>query len=51
MRAFLIKIGFFPSLPSDLFIGWITNSAYVKLKTDGVDFFVEETKGIEKKDI
>lgn len=46
MRAFLLHLGFADeeSLPS----GSIKNLAYIKLETDGVDFFIKETFGIEK---
>ncbi len=45
MRSFLIHLGFatYETLPS----GSIDNLAFVELKSDGVDFFVEETKGIK----
>lgn len=44
MRAFLLKIGFatFDELPPKS----IRNTAYFKLLSDGVDFFVKETDGI-----
>lgn len=45
MRYFMIKIGF--ATNKELYHG-IKNAAYIKLKSDGVDFFVTETKGIEK---
>lgn len=47
MRSFLIKIGFgtYKNLNHDA----ISNTAYIKLLTDGIDFFVKETKGIEIK--
>lgn len=48
MRAFLLHLGFGDeeSLPA----GSIKNLAYIKLETDGVDFFIKETFGIEKKE-
>jgi broad specificity phosphatase PhoE len=47
MRAFLIHLGFatYETLPS----GSISNLAYVKLRCDGVDFFIEETEGVKTK--
>ncbi len=46
MRYFLIHLGVGTNetLPS----GSIANTAYIKLESDGVDFFVKETKGINK---
>lgn len=46
MRALLIHIGFakYDELPS----GSIRNTGYIKLKTDGIDFFVKETWGVNK---
>ncbi|MGH7245943.1 MAG: histidine phosphatase family protein [Candidatus Levyibacteriota bacterium] len=46
MRAFLMHIGFGTrkTLPHNS----VKNTSYVKFKTDGVDFFVEDTDGIEK---
>lgn len=46
MKAFLIKIGFGTSqtLPH----GSIANAAYVQLLSDGVEFYIEATKGITK---
>lgn len=48
MKAFLIKIGFgtYQTLPH----GSIANAAYIQLLSDGIDFFVEETKGITKQE-
>ncbi|MGA2911094.1 MAG: histidine phosphatase family protein [Candidatus Levyibacteriota bacterium] len=45
MWMFLVKLGFYS------YKGWISinNLAYIKLESDGVDFFVKETSGIEKK--
>lgn len=47
MRIFLHHVGFGneKTLPA----GSIKNTAYIKLPSDGVDFFVEETFGIERK--
>jgi broad specificity phosphatase PhoE len=49
MRVFLIHLGYgtYITLPS----GSINNTAYVKLMSDGVDFFIKETFGIEKKSV
>ena len=49
MRVFLIHLGYgtYITLPS----GSINNTAYVRLMSDGVDFFIKETFGIEKKSI
>ena len=46
MRYLLIHLGFgtYKTLPS----GSIANTAYIKLASDGVDFFVKETKGVTK---
>lgn len=46
MRSFLIHIGFarYDKLPFDS----IKNTGYVKLESDGVNFFVKETWGINK---
>lgn len=47
MRAFLLSVGFGTekNLPS----GSIDNLAYIKLESDGMDFFIRETYGIKKK--
>lgn len=44
MKAFLIHAGFgtYASLPH----GSIKNTSYIQVKTDGVDFFLQETFGI-----
>ncbi len=46
MQAFLIHIGYFTykNVPYHS----ISNTAYIKLETDGVDFFIKETKGIKE---
>lgn len=46
MRAFLIHIGFgdYESLKTNM----IENTAYFKLISDGVEFYIEKTKGIHK---
>lgn len=47
MQALLIHLGYatYQTLPH----GSIKNTSYIKLATDGVDFFVQETKGITLK--
>lgn len=47
MRTLLVHLGF--ATYEDLHEGLIKNIAYIKLASDGVDFFVKETSGIEKK--
>lgn len=47
MRTFLIHLGF--ASASEMPPGSIKNTAYVKLESDGVDFFIKETFGIERK--
>ncbi|HSX40715.1 MAG TPA: histidine phosphatase family protein, partial [Candidatus Saccharimonadales bacterium] len=44
MKSFLTHIGFFKSRPSE---NMIANTGYMKLRTDGVDFFLEDTNGIK----
>ena len=46
MRGLLIRLGFdtLKNLPS----GCVLNTAYIKLESDGVDFFIKETYGINK---
>lgn len=46
IRVFLILLGFL-SHASNVKIG---NLAYVKMESDGVDFFIKETKGIENRE-
>lgn len=46
MRSLLWHLGF--GTEADLPLGVVKNLGYIKLRTDGVDFFIEETKGIEK---
>lgn len=45
IRAFLIHVGL--ATYEDFAFVDIKNASYIKLLTDGVDFFVKETKGIE----
>lgn len=47
MRTLLIHLGF--ATYDNFTEGQIDNLAYVKLKSDGVEFFVEETEGIKIK--
>src|ERR1035437_4923597 len=49
IRAFLIKLGVLSYAKSEEKVE-IRNLAFVKLESDGVDFFVKETKGIEKRE-
>lgn len=46
MRYLLIHLGFgtFKTLPR----GAISNTGFIKLESDGVDFFVKETAGVQK---
>ncbi len=46
MRVFLQHIGFWPH--KHFSISRISNAGYFKLLSDGIDFFVEETKGIKR---
>ncbi len=46
MRAFLIHLGF--GTHETLRSGAISNTGYVKIESDGVDFFVKETAGVKK---
>lgn len=45
MRAILIKLGL--GNYKNMKHGAVTNSAFVKLETDGVDFFIKEHEGIK----
>lgn len=45
VRAFLVKLGY----GTYKTIGWVGNGAYIKLETDGVDFFVKKARGIGNK--
>lgn len=49
IRAFLIKLGVLDYVRSEEKVE-IRNLAFVKLESDGVDFFVKETSGIEKRE-
>lgn len=45
IRIFLIHLGY--GTYESLSFGSIKNTAYIKLLSDGVDFFIKETKGVE----
>ncbi len=47
LRALLIHLGF--AIDDQLPPGSVGNTAYVKLKSDGVDFFIEEVKRVDKR--
>ena len=47
LRTFLIKIGYFKN-QLESFKATIKNGSYIKILSDGVDFFVKETEGIER---
>lgn len=47
MRAILIKLGYGTS--SQLEPGCVTNLGFVVIDSDGVDFFIRQTKGVIKK--
>jgi 2,3-bisphosphoglycerate-dependent phosphoglycerate mutase len=47
MRAFLIHLGY--GSYRELVEGTISNSGYIKLRSDGTDFFIDATVGISKK--
>ena len=49
IRSLLMHLGFgsFDELPS----GCVENTGYIVLQSDGVDFFIKETKGINKKQV
>ena len=46
MRAFLRHLGY--ATHSELPPGAIDNAGYITLQTDGVDFFIKETNGVNK---
>lgn len=48
MRTFLVHLGY--KTYKELADYTILNTAYVKLQTDGVDFFVKEVNGLEPKE-
>lgn len=45
IKHFLVHLGF--AKREELPVGAIANTAYIKLRTDGVEFFVKETEGIK----
>lgn len=47
MRSFLVHLGY--GTPAQLTWGTVENSAYLKLLSDGVDFFLKKVVGVEKK--
>lgn len=47
MRMLLMHLGF---SNEEYPVTKIENTAYIKLRSDGVDFFIDETKGITKED-
>lgn len=47
MRSFLVHLGY--GTPAELTWGTVKNSAFIKLLSDGVDFFLKEVVGVEKK--
>ncbi len=47
MRGLLMHLGF--AVSDELPAGAIENTGYVVLESDGVDFFIKETKGINKR--
>jgi broad specificity phosphatase PhoE len=47
LRLFLIHLGF--ATDKTLPAGSIANTAYIKLLSDGTDYFIKETYGVEKK--
>lgn len=51
MLTLLVHLGYanYSEVPSKL--GLIDNTAYIKLESDGVDFFVKETSGISKTEV
>jgi len=46
MRILLIHLGY--GTPQELSAGVVKNTGYIKLISDGIDFFVKETYGVEK---
>jgi len=48
MRCFLIKLGYVSYKEIPVGAMFISNGAYIKIESDGVDFFIKETIGITK---
>lgn len=46
MRSFLVRLGY--ATFRELAHGSIENTGYIKIETDGVDFFIRETAGVYK---
>ncbi len=49
IRSFLVHLGY--GTPAELTWGTVKNSGYLKLLSDGTDFFLKEVVGVEKKKI
>jgi broad specificity phosphatase PhoE len=49
MRALLMHLGY--ATFDELRGRSVENTAYIKLDSDGIDFFVKETKGINKQQL
>ena len=47
LRLFLVRIGY--ATREELYPGAFKNAGYIKILSDGIDFFIEEVKGFEKK--
>lgn len=46
LRTFLTRLGFAPY--GELKPGTFKNAGYVRVKSDGVDFFIEEVEGVDE---
>ena len=49
MRTLLVHLGYFTA--EDISNVAIKNLAYLKLETDGVDFFIKEVSGVKKEEL
>ena len=49
MRSFLVHLGY--GTPAELTWGTVKNSGYIRLESDGTDFFLKEVVGVNKKKI
>lgn len=47
LGALLIHLGFFDYVSRKHYV--INNTSYIQLRTDGIDFFIDSVKGIEKR--
>ena len=47
MRSFLVHLGY--GTPSELSWGTVKNSGYIKLESEGTDFFLKEVTDVEKR--